>query len=567
MILLLGFILRGFGLESRSLQYDDTFSIFLSARSLPEILSGTAADTMPPLYYFLLHYWMLLGQSAWFIRLLSVILSLAAVFLFYRLVAAWFGRAAAGWAAFLAAVSPLLIYHGQDVRMYALLVVCQLGYLWFFTRIWQGNTNRIVPQHNLVGAKHAGQDHFDWQRTKYACFALPGTNHSDNLSGILVMGKGEARVFRYFCMDRVLTCVLRPYQNVRRTFKERIFVTSWPLKFADYAGLVICGAGAMYSHNVAIFGLVVPDLFLLIRREWKLLARLIAAQAMVGLLALPWLMLIPGQIAKVQQAWTLPRPGLVEVLQAVIMFTASLPLPVPLLALAMLFSLQIVVMLGLELWRDRGRQPGAGFWLILLLLPPGLMLVASFIMKPIFIPRAFLVSSLAFEALAGLVIARTWSRGVGKLLAGAFVLAALISLPSQYTYNTFPRSPYRQADAYLEKVALPGDRIIHETKLSYFSAHFYAPGLPQVFLADPPGSPNDTFTPGSQQAMGIFPQPDLATAVGDSRSVYFITFTQTLQEYKEMGLAESPNIRWLEDRFRPDGRVLFSDLEIDHYVR
>ena len=65
-------------------------------------------------------------------------------------------REAAAWAAFLASFSPLLIYHGQDVRMYALLVVCQLGYLWFFTRIWQGNVISIVPAHILVGAKHAG---------------------------------------------------------------------------------------------------------------------------------------------------------------------------------------------------------------------------------------------------------------------------------------------------------------------------------------------------------------------------------------------------------------------------
>ena len=46
--LLLGLALRLIGLDSRSLQYDDTFSIFLSARSLPDILRGTAADTMPP---------------------------------------------------------------------------------------------------------------------------------------------------------------------------------------------------------------------------------------------------------------------------------------------------------------------------------------------------------------------------------------------------------------------------------------------------------------------------------------------------------------------------------------
>ncbi len=34
-----------------------------------------------------------------------------------------------------------------------------------------------------------------------------------------------------------------------------------------------------------------------------------------------------------------------------------------------------------------------------------------------------------------------------------------------------------------------------------------------------------------------------------------------------MGLTESPNIRWLKEHFRPDGRVVFSDLEIYHYVR
>lgn len=60
--LALGAVLRLIGSGSRSLQYDDTFSIFLSARSLPEILSGTAADTMPPLYYFLLHFWLGISQ-------------------------------------------------------------------------------------------------------------------------------------------------------------------------------------------------------------------------------------------------------------------------------------------------------------------------------------------------------------------------------------------------------------------------------------------------------------------------------------------------------------------------
>ncbi len=485
--LLLGLVLRLIGLESRSLQYDDTFSIFLSARSLPEILRGTAADTMPPLYYFLLHYWMLLGQSAWFIRLLSVLLSLFAIFLLYRLVERWFDRPAAGWAAFLASFAPLLIYHGQDVRMYALLVVFLLGYLWFFTRTWE-----------------------------------------DQRSG----------------------------------------VTAW----GHWAGLVLCGAGAMYSHNVAIFSLVVPNLFLLARREWKLFVRLVVAQLAIGLLALPWLLMIPGQIAKVQKAWTLPRPGAAEIIQALVMFTASLPLPFGLLAVELFFSLLILIVIALELWRGRRKEiqpglPGVLFWLIMALLPPGLLLAASYVVKPIFIPRAFLASSLAYDVLAGLVIAKTWSRGVGKALAAVFILAAALSLPGHYTYNDFPRSPYRQMAQYLQKNAAPDQRIVHETKLSYFPAHFYAPDLEQVFLADRPGEANDTFEPGSQKAMNMFPEPDLATAVGDSRSIYFITFTQTFQEYEEMGLAQHPSIGWLEDHFTQVDRVVFRDLEVYHYER
>ena len=55
-IIILGVLLRCLELNSRSIQYDDAFSILLSGRNLNEIISGTAADTMPPLFYFILQY-------------------------------------------------------------------------------------------------------------------------------------------------------------------------------------------------------------------------------------------------------------------------------------------------------------------------------------------------------------------------------------------------------------------------------------------------------------------------------------------------------------------------------
>ena len=481
-LLLIALVLRLINLDGRSFQYDDTFSFFLARRSLPEIVNGTAADTMPPLFYFLLHFWQLLGDSSWWMRLLSVLLNLATLAMFYLLVRRWLGAWPAIWAALFASVSPLQIYHAQDVRMYALLVFGQMGYLWFFSRLW---------------------------------------------------------------LDRERT-------------------TRTPM---DWAGLVVFGIIAMYSHNLAIFALVVPNLFLLFHRDWKGQASLIAAQALIGFGSLPWLLMIPGQIVKIQRAFWTPPPGAAEIIQALVMFHAALPLPVILLVTTLFFSVLVLAFASLALWRRARQEVGVGFLLLALLVPPVLLFIVSYLMRPVFVPRGFLISSLAYYGLIGTAVSVAWKQGPGKLIAGVFVVCALVTLPYHYWFESFPRSPYQEMVQYLTTQAQPTDCIIHETKLSYFPAHYYQPDLPQVFLADVPGSPNDTYAAASQQAMQIFPQPDLELAVDNADTVYFITFTQTFNEYQEMGLAEHPNLAWLNDHFTLAGKQVFNDLEVYRYTR
>ena len=262
-LLLLAAAIRLIVIQTRGFQYDDVFSIFLAQRSLGNIVQGTAADTMPPLYYFLLHFWLLVSaQPAW-IRLLSVIFSVLAVFLTYQLVKRLFGQTVGFGAAFVMAISPFQFYHAQDVRNYALLLCCQLGYMFSWVVIWQHE---------------------------------------------------EAR--------------------------ER---TSW----RAWAGLVICGGLAMYTHNAAVFGLIVPDVVLFFSRRWKQLGRLIAAQVVIGALALPWLLLLPGQIAKVQRAWWQAPPGLVEVLQVPVVWTSGLPLPGVWLAVGLFLGVAVLALLAL----------------------------------------------------------------------------------------------------------------------------------------------------------------------------------------------------------------------------
>jgi mannosyltransferase len=501
-ILLLGLVLRCIDLQSRGIIYDDAFSFFLSAKSLPAIVHGTAADTMPPLYYFLLHFWMSLGQSLWFLRMLSVLLSLASVVFLYGLVKVLLGEPAGLAAAFIAAISPFQMYHAQDLRMYALLALCQIAYAFFFTRIWKGSQ---------------------------PCRA-----------GELVAEASEDP-------DRA---------GARKNASKPAL---------DWLGLVISGALAMYSHNLAIFVLVVPNLFLLARRQWRLLGRLIAAQALIGLLALPWLILLPGQIAKIQQAFWTPRPGVVEIIQALIMFCAALPLPGIWLIIGAILSLQITVMVIIEGLRRANRDSGLGLLAAFTIIPPVLLFVVSYIMRPVFVPRAFIFSSLAFYGIAGGLVVKKWPKGPGVLIGAGFILAACVALPYQYAFNEFPRSPFEQASTYLMQKIQPGDLVIHDNKLSYFPFLYFERGLPQAFLPDAPGTANDTLAFPSQQAMQIYPASDLQSAVGSHAQVYFVVFRQTIQEYLDGGYSDHPQLAWLKQHYHLQGQVVFNDLEIDQF--
>jgi len=480
-VLAVALALRLVMLGTRSIQYDDAFSIFLAERSLPEIIRGTAADTMPPLYYFLLHFWLLAGRSLAWLRLLSVLLSLGIVMLLYLLVRRLFGHSAGIWAALLAAISPLQLYHAQDLRMYALLALSQLGYYYFFARIWRPD------------------------------------------------GRGP--------------------------------------RGTDWLGLVSCGAAAMYSHNLAIFGLAVPNLVLLVRREWRLLLRLCLAQAGIGLLALPWLWLVPGQVAKIQRAFWTPRPGLVEVVQAVLLFVIHLPLPGIWMMIGGVIAAQAYVLTLLETWRSRREGAGLALLVGVMLGLPALLFIASYLIRPVFVTRGFLAAALAFLGLAGRATARSWRRGVGPFLLGLFVLGAVISLPAYYTFESFPRSPFQEAVTALEAQNQPGDVILHDNKLSFFPAHYYAPDLPQVFLADVPGSSNDTYAPASQAAMQLFPQPDTAVAIAGADRIHFVVFTQAITDYLSLGYSQHPVLVELNACCTLAGHQIFGDLEIYTFDR
>lgn len=114
--------LRVFHLGTESVWLDEAASIQIASDPPADILSDSAQDVHPPLYYLVLHVWMrAFGDTAQAVRLLSVVFSLLAIVAVARAAAFWFGRDAGVMAAVLFAISPLAITFAQEGRMYALL--------------------------------------------------------------------------------------------------------------------------------------------------------------------------------------------------------------------------------------------------------------------------------------------------------------------------------------------------------------------------------------------------------------------------------------------------------------
>ena len=306
---------------------------------------------------------------------------------------------------------------------------------------------------------------------------------------------------------------------------------------------------------------------MLLRRRWRLFLRLILAQAVIGVLSIPWLVQVPGQIAKVQHAWWQNPPGLIEVVQVPITWAAGLPLPGIWLLVGALLSLECLILVILETVRGRKNNPGLLLLGCVTLVLPAILFGLSFVVQPIFVPRTFILSSMAFYGLAGWVIGSGWQRGVGKILLAGFVLAAMIGLPAQAAFEEFPRSPFREAAAELAQSIQPGERVIHDNKLSYFPFRFYQPGWPEAFLPDVPGSGNDTFARASQEAMQIFPAQDMQSCSRRQPGDLFCHLQPHAPGIQDLGYAQHPQIAWLGEHYRLKEHKIYDDLEVFYFAR
>ena len=109
---------------------DEAFSILVAQTNPQEIIRATSADFTPPLFYLILHYWMLLfGTSEVVTRLLSLVFHIGTIATVYLLTKALCrelklkNQQLPLYASILTLLNPMLLYYGFEVRAYSLLTL------------------------------------------------------------------------------------------------------------------------------------------------------------------------------------------------------------------------------------------------------------------------------------------------------------------------------------------------------------------------------------------------------------------------------------------------------------
>ncbi|HUH97627.1 MAG TPA: glycosyltransferase family 39 protein [Anaerolineales bacterium] len=355
--------------------------------------------------------------------------------------------------------------------------------------------------------------------------------------------------------------LLATYAYVRgsRTGQRR-----WWILFAVSCAL------AQYTQNLSAFYLVVLAMTPILRRDWKSLKAVIFAGLGALILYIPWLIELPGQFAKVEGSYWVARPDVSRLFTLLLVYITNLPLPDNWLAIALFIAL-IVVTIGIlqSVRRTVPKRAAAeGLWTLYLSFGPPLLLFLFSQWKPVYIERALVASGAVFALwLAWVVTCTKMPRPVQGFICILLATAALLGVYEHIAYKDFPYGPFQALDASIRSRIQPGDRIVHSNKLSLLPAIYFDRALPQAYIADAPGSAEDTLAPATQEVLGVSTEPTIQTAVGNAPRVWYIIYQNSIDEFQSSGQGTPPDLVFLNAHYTLRSKEVWDGLVVYLYAR
>ncbi len=456
-VLGLALALRFYRLDAQSLWADEGTSVALAPRSLIQIARDASHDIHPPLYYFLLHYWVqLFGTTEAAVRSLSAIVGTALVAATYALGRRLFNPRLGLTAAFIAALSPFQIYYSQETRMYILATLLgTLSFLALLEYLSSSAHERLRATNDENRVERRGATEYATRKTQHA-------TRSDD--------------WRLTTDDCFQSRPVGPRS------------VPW---LAAYAAVTIA---LLYTHYFAATLLVAHNLVWAAwlwaegrwqhRTEWL---RWATGQVVIVAAFAPWL----WYARQTLQTWpATSAPFSLTFLLGEVWRVFSLGLSVPATFSPLLLGFGLLMVIGF-VWAIRRRRDNSALpepWIILAiyLATPILLAYLASLRRPAYNPKFLLLATPPYYLFLAAGIMAGWKpatrlatrRQVWTALGLGFILlASAWSLRGTYFDPQYARDDYRSLVRYVEAVAGPHDAMLINAPGQVEIVDYYASGL------------------------------------------------------------------------------------------
>ncbi len=215
LITVLGLLLRLFQLGEWSFWHDEALTVLLATRPISDLISITATDVHPPLYFILVKLFMVFGQNEFIVRLVSAVSGAASIVVLYLVGRDLFDERVGIVGAFILAIAPLQLFYAQEARMYTLLLLLTIFSSWFFLRALGNNDKRWWALF-IVGATLAGY-------TAYFTFPVLAAMGLY----VLLVDKRRDRIIHFLVAVGIIGVLYLPWISVFLSQTRAVIDTYW----------------------------------------------------------------------------------------------------------------------------------------------------------------------------------------------------------------------------------------------------------------------------------------------------------------------------------------------------
>jgi hypothetical protein len=479
LITLIGGGLRVLLLDNKGMWLDETFSVWVANHSVGDMLQWIVkVDQHPPLYYFLLHYWIALnGDTPYYVRLLSVLFGAGTIPIIYligkRMSGAVMGLAAAA----IMALSPFHIYFAQETRMYTLLTFNAAIAIYALVRL-------LTDSHSVRPIGSQFREYLHAWRT-------PGPVEPDNKED-----------FSY-----------RDETRNQTGWRAWIFRHRWlPIQTIEtdlaWVAFIVFSAATMLSHNTAVLFPLATNIFVLglmlfqrITKSGSLPAfqapsfwNWVKAQIGILLLWSPWLFAFIQQASRVYQRFWIPKPSwdtVIRVLESFLNPSMSYLQGSQVMVMWTLYAL--VLCLGLLHYRKKISQ---FLFLAALFAVPFLGELIVSIRRPIFWGRTLIWITIPLFLVLAAGVAQLRFR---FLIIGVVGILGTINLFSAGDYyRFFQKEDWYTAAGYVANFAEEDDLVLFNSNFVEIPFDYYFKTYENLYhiQVEKYGVPEDLFDSG-----------------------------------------------------------------------